>query len=409
MNDASQGIRVPKLRFPDFQGEWKAGTIRQFLQKVVKPVEVKPELQYWQIGVRSHGKGLFHKEPVFGSELGEKRVFWVQPNVLVINIVFAWEQALAITTDSEEGMVASHRFPMFSPIKEKSHLHFMFHFFMRKQGKSLLALASPGGAGRNKTLGQSEFTKLKVLLPDADEQKKIAAFLGAMDAKLAHLESKKRALNRYKAGVMQKLFSQTIRFTRESGQKFPDWNTSKLGDFVSFSKGKGISKSDISASGKTPCIRYGELYTLYREVIDDVASSTNEPIQNLVLSISNDVIIPASGEDPLDIARAACVTASGIAIGGDINILRGSFDGAFIAYYLNHARRRAIARLAQGNSVVHLYGTQLKTLSVHIPCIEEQQKISTALSSIDKKIEAVQNQVEATTKFKNSLVQRMFV
>ena len=168
MSDALQKPVVPKLRFPEFKGDWKHGIIRQYLQKLAEPVDVEPDEEYRQIGVRSHGKGLFHKEAVFGSELGEKRVFWVQPNALVINIVFAWEQALALTTEDEKGMIASHRFPMFAPVKGKADLDFAFHFFMRKQGKALLALASPGGAGRNKTLGQSEFMKLKVTVSGAD-------------------------------------------------------------------------------------------------------------------------------------------------------------------------------------------------------------------------------------------------
>jgi len=408
MSTQSQVSRQPKLRFPEFHGDWQAGTISQFLQRVSNPVDVKDDEQYRQIGVRSHGKGLFHKDPVSGAELGEKRVFWVEPHTLVLNIVFAWEQALAITTKSEEGFVASHRFPMFSAVEGQAYIPFMLHFFMRKRGKSLLALASPGGAGRNKTLGQSEFTKLDVILPKSDEQKRVADFLDTIDSKIFALGRKSALLNDYKRGVIEQIFSRTSRFKKGDGSDFPDWVPSKLGDIATFSKGKGIAKSDIVEGGDTPCIRYGELYTEYREVIGKIKSRTNEPKANLILSEPNDVIIPASGEAALDIACAACVMEGGVALGGDINILRGKFNGVFLAYYLNNVKRLEIARLAQGNSVVHLYSSQLKNLSVLLPDEKEQEIIADFLAAIDLKIQFVLNQMDEMTKFKSTLVQQMF-
>ena len=95
---------------------WKVKTISNILDKVSRPVEVAEKDLYREIGIRSHGKGIFYKEPISGAQLGKKRVFHIEPNCLVINIVFAWEQAVAKTTDAEIGMIASHRFPMFAPM-----------------------------------------------------------------------------------------------------------------------------------------------------------------------------------------------------------------------------------------------------------------------------------------------------
>src|SRR5690606_8815889 len=136
---------------------------------------------------------------------------------------------------------------------------------------------------------------------------------------------------------------------------FPEWEAKKLGDIASFTKGKGISKSDISEEGQLKCIRYGELYTHYGEVIVKVHSKTNVNKHELILSEFNDIIIPASGESQLDIAKASCVLIDGVALGGDLNILKTEANGVFISYYLNNKYRRDIAKLAQGISVVHLY------------------------------------------------------
>lgn len=101
-----------------------------------------------------------------------------------------------------------------------------------------------------------------------------------------------------------------------------DWDEKLLEDVAIFLKGKGISKSDISTNGILPCIRYGELYTHYKEIIDSTISFTNLPPNDLILSEGNDVIIPSSGETREDIATASCVMKEGIALGGDLNIIR---------------------------------------------------------------------------------------
>src|SRR5690349_13195982 len=85
------------------------------------------------------------------------------------------------------------------------------------------------------------------------------------------------------------------------------WEERVLDDIAVLLKGKGISKSDIKINGGQPCIRYGELYTHYQEVITSVVSFTDLPTDELILSESNDVIIPSSGETRNDIAKASCV------------------------------------------------------------------------------------------------------
>lgn len=403
------GMTTPKLRFPGFQDPWKPTAVSTLLERQSVPVDVDAAQKYRQIGVRSHGKGIFHKEAVTGAELGDKRVFHVVPDALVVNIVFAWEQAVALTSDAEAGFVASHRFPMFTEKGGKSYLPFLRQMFLTKRGKLLLEMASPGGAGRNKTLGQQEFLKLKPVVPSRTEQKKIADAISAVDAKLAALAAQKVAMERFKAGLMQKLFSKKLRFSREDGTDFPDWQEKRLGDVASFQKGKGIAKNDIVAGGTTPCIRYGEIYTDYGETIKSIRSQTNVPAGDLILSQTNDVIIPASGEEPLAMARACCVLRSGVALGGDINILRPQINGVFLAYYLSHAKRIEIARIAQGNSVVHLYSAQLKQLPISVPHTDEQKRIADALTAVDAKIQAVADQVARLQTFKKGLLQQMFV
>ena len=107
------------------------------------------------------------------------------------------------------------------------------------------------------------------------------------------------------------------------------WSVFRLRDIARFSKGKNISKDDIVPNGKFEAIRYGELYTRYREAIKSVYSRTDLDGRDLVFSAKNDIIIPASGETNVDIATASCVLKDGVALGGDINIIRTDADGVF--------------------------------------------------------------------------------
>lgn len=205
----AEGEIVPKLRFPEFQdkGEWVKQKNSDLLKKISNQVEVEPAGDYREIGIRSHGKGIFHKEPIKGKDLGAKRVFWIENNAFVVNIVFAWELALAITTDAEIGMIASHRFPMYKARKNKAVISYIKYFFLTNKGKELLWIASPGGAGRNKTLGQKEFEKLEFLIPRiVEEQQKIADCLTSIDELISNQAKKVDALKAHKKGLMQQLF-----------------------------------------------------------------------------------------------------------------------------------------------------------------------------------------------------------
>lgn len=187
-----------------------------------------------------------------------------------------------------------------------------------------------------------------------------------------------------------------------------DLDVESLNDIVVFSKGKGLSKADISSDGKNPCIRYGELYTTYGQVIDNIISKTNIKKSDCILSQAGDVIIPASGETQIDIATAACVLHDGIILSGDLNILSHKENGAWLAYYLSSAKKLEMARFAQGNSVVHLYSRQLKDIKINKPNLKEQTKIATFLSAVDTKIDELIQKHELLTDYKKGMMQQIF-
>ncbi len=382
---SSEKKDMPALRFPGFVEAWKTSRFDNFITRVSNPVDVKPEATYQEIGVRSHGKGIFHKEPVTGKSLGNKRVFWVHSPAFVVNIVFAWEQAVALTSDNEKGFIASHRFPMYVPVEGQADLEFLRLFFLRKRGKQLLGLASPGGAGRNKTLGQSEFAKLKITLPTLPEQQKIAAFLSAVDNKLSALRRKHELLQSYKRGMMQKIFSRELRFKADDGGAFPEWEELRLGEILTVKYGKNhkkLGEGNIPVYGTGGIIRFVD------------KSISNKP--SVLIGRKGTIDKPRFVTEPFWTVDTLFYT--------EIN---GSYVPFFVFQIVTQINW---LKYNEATGVPSLNATAISAVKVNVPTErKEQQKIANFLTALDKKIQAATAQIEKTETFKKGLLQQMFV
>lgn len=196
-----------------------------------------------------------------------------------------------------------------------------------------------------------------------------------------------------------------LRFPEFEGE----WEECRLGEIGKLYKGVGISKDQLSDNGE-PCILYGELYTKYKsEVINEVISKTNISDNKLVRSNANDVIIPCSGETAEEIATARCVLKDDVLLGGDLNIIRlHGYDGSFMSYQLNGKRKYDIAKVAQGVSVVHLYGEHLKNIKTINPGLKEQKKIANLLSLLDVRISTQNKIIEDLKKLKCAIIEKLY-
>lgn len=189
-----------------------------------------------------------------------------------------------------------------------------------------------------------------------------------------------------------------------------EWQQYPLEKIVYFYKGTGISKDQLSEDGNE-CILYGELYTKYKtETITEIKSRTNISTKGLFFGKTNDVIIPASGETPVDIATACCVTKDDILFGGDLNIIRlHSDNGSFISYQLNGKRKYDIARIAQGASIVHLHNDDLKKLIIYKPnSLIEQEIVVEVFTKLDKRIELQSKIIKEYKTLKNAIINHLF-
>ena len=259
-NDGKPAL-MPKLRFPEFRGAegWEETLFDEVLSPIVRERK-KPGEAYTGLGLRSHGKGTFLKRLEDPAKNAMEYLYEVKCDDLIVNITFAWEGAIAIAGSSDDGALVSHRFPTYTFQKRKASPEFFRYIILDKQFVYSLGVISPGGAGRNRVLNKNDFLKLRVLLPDTKEQKKIADCLTSVDELIAAQARKVDALNTHKKGLMQQLFPREGE--TEPRLRFPEfkntaeWMEKKLGTACRMQAGKFVSASEIrelNAKGLFPC------------------------------------------------------------------------------------------------------------------------------------------------------------
>ena len=143
--------------------DWKP--LKEVASLVRRAVKTKPDGQYEEMGIRSFGKGTFQKPVLTGRQIGNKRIYTIHEGDLVFNNVFAWEKAIG---------VGSHRFITYVPHQGQATSEFLCHHFLGERGIEDIRAASPGSAGRNRTLGLKKMEKILVPVPEYKEQKQFA-------------------------------------------------------------------------------------------------------------------------------------------------------------------------------------------------------------------------------------------
>lgn len=383
---------------PKFARDFEKVRLREVLEQVRNPVNVVPTQKYQEIGIRSHGKGIFHKEPVLGESLGNKSVFWIEPNCLVLNIVFAWEGAVALTSDCESGMIASHRFPMYKSKKNRVYPDYLRRLFSTKYGKSLLALASPGGAGRNKTLGKDRFLKLTVPLPPIAEQKRIVEILEAWDGAIAIVEQLITAKKILKRQLGKKLFNIEYLF---SGK---DPCIKRLEHLSTSFSGGTPSRSNLEYfGGDIPWIKSGEINQEFIFVTEE--SITKAGLENSSARIveSGSILVAMYGATAGKIAINhidAAINQAILAI-----IPNPELDRDFLYYFLQASISEVVKKVQGGQP--NLNAKIIKETKIPVPPINQQQSVSELLEFLDQDINYLTSLSSLYRRQKQGLMQKL--
>lgn len=377
-------MNVPKLRFKEFTDEWQKKPLKDIVYSNIIEVP-KPTTDYIRLGIRSHCKGTFHELVKIENILSADKMYIVPKDNLILNITFAWEQAIAITDKNDEGKYVSNRFPTFA-FKNNQLPSFYKYIILQNRLKYDLNVASPGGAGRNRVLNKKLFLLIPINIPSFEEQKKIAKFLSIVDKKILNLENIITTLENQKKGLLQQIFSQKIRFKDENGNNYPIWEKKKLGDILKICHGKDY-KNEPNEKKLYPVLGTGGIITYIDNFLCDWKC--------VLIGRKGTINKPQYMETPFWSVDTLFYSKPKVK------------QNPKFQYYL--FQNINWIKYDESTGVPSLSASTIENIPFSLPCLEEQTKIADFLSAFDRKIVNQKAQLEHWKQIKKGLLQQMFV
>ncbi|NLK38558.1 MAG: restriction endonuclease subunit S [Epulopiscium sp.] len=385
--------KIPQLRFPEFEGEWEKNILNDTCTIIGGGTPNSGKEEFWNGHIQWFTPTEIKMDYVSKSErtiteLGLKKSsanFLPKGTILLTSRATIGEVAIALnectTNQGFQSLIVNKLYNnlfIFNWIKNNR-----YEFVRRANGSTFLEIS------------KSEIGKIPIYIPTLPEQQKIASFFTAIDQNISQLTRKKTLLEQYKKGVMQKIFSQEIRFKDDNGQEFPKWENRKIRELFRVTRGNVLAANNLKLEKElTFC------YPVY----------SSQTTNNGLLGYYSDYLF----ED--------CITwTTDGANAGDVNYRKGKFyctnvcgvleskegfANQCVAEILNSIARKHVAYV--GNP--KLMNNVMAGIEINIPMsVAEQTKIANFLSAIDVKINHTQKQIEKAEVWKKGLMQQMFV
>lgn len=408
---------VPQLRFPEFEGDWNELIISD-IGEVIRGASPRPKGDRRYYGgkiprlmvedVTRDGKYVTPRTD-FLTEEGAKLSRPCEKGTLTIvcSGTVGIPSFLAVDACIHDGFLAIKKLN-----KEIVNEDFLYHQISTLRN-TFESSATHGGVFTNLTTEVLKNFKIKVT--SIAEQEKIASFLGAVDTRLNQLRRKRELLQTYKRGVMQKLFSQEIRFRDATSSLFPDWEKKTLGEVLDFKNGINADKSKYGSGKKfinvLDIINENPIY--YDTILGSVEITEQEFDNNDVkygdiLFQRSSEIREESGQSNVYLDKNKRATFGGFVIRGRP---RMSFNPVYFNYLLKtNFIRKEITDRSGGSTRFNVGQNSLSQVPLFIcSSTEEQEKIANFITAIDRKIEALSRKIEQTEQFKKGLLQKLFV
>lgn len=250
----------------------------------------------------------------------------------------------------------------------------------------------------------------RIFAPTTQEQKRISSFFTVLETKIFQLKQKKTLLEQYKKGVMQKIFAQEIRFRDIDGSEFPEWEQKKLGKISSWASGGTPSKDNpLYWNGSIPWITASSMHGV--KYFDSEYKITNEGLNNgSKLAYKGNLLILVRGSMLFNKIPIGLVSRD-VAFNQDVKSIEidSKNDTKYILYWFISSENVILSMVSgTGIGAGKLDLSDLKKISLPLPCLKEQTKIAEFLSSIDEKINHCSTQIEKTEQYKKGLIQQMF-
>ncbi|MCR0011621.1 restriction endonuclease subunit S [Acinetobacter baumannii] len=284
---------------------------------------------------------------------------------------------------------------------------FLYNFFISPKFREYLKSISHTGTISHFTIEQAKATPFG--FPSKEEQTKIASFLSAVDEKISQLTQKHELLSQYKQGMMQKLFSQQIRFKADDGSEFGEWEETTLGEIGTFKSGQGFPEQFQGGKDGIPFFKVSDMNILGNEKIMKVANNyvNSEAITKMKAKvIDNEAIIFAKVGAAIFLERKRLAKNFLIDNNMMAYLSNQKTNIMFLKQFLDNIK---LSKFVQVGALPSYNSSDLAIIPISLPCLEEQTKIANFLSAIDQKLEVVAQQIEHAKTWKKGLLQQMFV
>ena len=375
--------KVPKFQFKEFSDEWKEKKLGEFgkismCKRIMKDqTTLTGDIPFYKIGTFGKKADAYIDKKLF-EEYKEKYSFPKKGDILLsasgtIGRTVIYDGKPAYFQDSNIVWIATNE-----KIILNSFLNYLYSNIKWTIENTTIA-----------RLYNDNLANMKVNIPFLQEQEKIANFLSSVDKKISLTEEKLELFREYKKGVMQKIFSQELRFKDSNGNDYPEWEEKRLGEILT-SKSSAISQNTLKNNEG--------IYSVYGAIgkIKNINFYENE---NEYIGIV---------KDGAGVGRTfLCEKKSSVL--GTLNYLELKTKSIYLkfAYYI--LKQIDFSKYIVGSSIPHIYFKDYKNEKIQLPILEEQQKIADFLSSIDSKIESIEKELEGLREFKRGLLQQMFV
>ena len=258
------------------------------------------------------------------------------------------------------------------------------------------------------SISKSAIVSTKITSPCIEEQQKIADFLSTVDEKISLKQKKYDALVEAKKGLLQKIFSQEIRFKRDDGGEYPEWDYVTLGDIANLYNGYAFKSSTYDASGEYNIITIanvtGEKYISLDNKTNKISALPDNIAAHQILK-PNDILISMTG----NVGRVSLNTGNHNLLNQRVGLLRTTENNSYVYYAIaNDIFKNDMVEKGQGGAQPNIKKDDILDYEIQLPCKDEQQKITDFLSVFDEKIEAVRKELEGWKTVKKGLLQQMF-
>jgi len=375
-------MNIPQLRFPEFQGDWENKKLGEVSE--INPTNKNLPDKFIYIDLESVSNGELLKENEITIENAPSRAQRIlQPNDVLFQMVRPYQKN-NLFFDKKGTYVASTGYAQIRTEQNPKYLFQYLHFqtFVDRVIERCTGTSYP-------SINSTDLSNIEFSYPSIEEQTKIASFLSVVDEKIQALKKKHSLLEQYKKGVMQKLFSQELRFKDEDGNEFPEWSPKKIGESLDYEQPTNylVSSTEYSDKYSIPVVTAGKTFILgYTDETSGIFSD------GLPVIIFDDFTTASQFVDFPFKAKSSAMKILKAKENADIKFMYEALQ--MINYETGAHGRHWISVFAE--------------MEILIPDYKEQIKISSFLSAIDKKINSVNTLLIQTENWKKGLLQKMF-